>query len=145
MRHITLFKPSTQWDQRLLTLDPVALNHVLRNTNIYEKPWQSRRYISSLIGYGMLSTEGNVHKRQKRVATPAFTIQNLRAFAPIVFEKGSRLRNRWRDIVNKNGGSEAMIDVCVWLSRATFDVMGAAGSCMVSLSRVLLCSSFSRF
>ena len=85
----------------------------------------------------MLSTEGNTHKRQKRVATPAFSIQNLRAFAPIVFEKGFRLRNRWRDIISKNGGSEAVMDVYVWLGRATFDVMGTAGLCTAPLSRVL--------
>lgn len=85
----------------------------------------------------MLSTEGNVHKRQKRVATPAFSIQNLRAFAPIVFEKGFQLRNRWCDIISSSDGGEAVIDVCVWLSRATFDVMGAAGSRTASSSQVL--------
>jgi hypothetical protein len=64
-------------------------------------------------------------------ATPAFSIQNLRAFAPIVFEKGFKLRNRWRDIIDKNGGDEAVLDVCLWVSRATFDVIGSAGSCSI--------------
>ncbi|KAF9793193.1 cytochrome-450 hydroxylase [Thelephora terrestris] len=115
------------WDQRLLTFDPVALNHVTRNYNIYEKPWQSRRFISGLIGHGLLSVEGAAHKRQRRAATPAFSIQNLRAFAPIVFERGFSLKNRWRDIIGNGDGDEAVLDVYTWVSRATFDVIGEAG------------------
>lgn len=124
---------SEKWDQRLLTFDPAALNHVARNPNIYEKPWQTQRFITSMIGCGLLSAEGIVHKRQRRVATPAFSIQNLRAFAPIVFERGYRLRNRWRNIINKGGGDEAMLDVCMWANRTAFDVVGAAGPCTVFL------------
>ena len=126
---------SIKWDQRLLTFDPVALHHVTRNSNIYEKPWQTQRFISSFIGCGLLSAAGNVHKRQRRVATPAFSIQNLRAFAPIVFERGFRLRDRWRNIMSKDGGDEAVLDVCMWASRITFDVIGAAGSYVTPLPR----------
>jgi len=130
---ITLLKRSIQWDQRLLTFDPVAINHVARNPNIYEKPWQTQRFISNLVGCGLLSAEGIVHKRQRRVITPAFSIQNLRAFESIMFEKCFRLRNRWRDIVGKNGGDGSVLDVYLWVSRATFDVIGTAGSHTVFL------------
>jgi hypothetical protein len=122
-----------KWDQRLLTFDPVALHHVTKNSNIYEKPWTTQRFITSFIGCGLLSAAGSVHKRQRRVATPAFSIQNLRAFAPIVFERGFRLRDRWRDIISKESGDEAVLDVCMWASRITFDVIGAAGSCATPL------------
>ena len=37
--------------------------------------------------------------------------------------------NRWRDIISKSGGNEAVLDVCMWAGRITFDVIGAAGSC----------------
>ncbi|RDB16987.1 hypothetical protein Hypma_002672 [Hypsizygus marmoreus] len=122
------------WDERLLTLDPVSVAHVLKNSTIYEKPWQSRRLITSLIGCGMLAAEGQVHKRQRRVATPAFSIQNMRALVPLVFRKGSELGDRWMDlIVHHNLGAEKpsadglTLDVCHWVSRATFDVIGSAG------------------
>ena len=128
-----------QWDQRLLTFDPVALNHVARNPNIYEKPWQTQRYITSMIGCGLLSADGTIHKRQRRVATPAFSIQNLRAFAPIVFERAFRLRNRWRGIVRKDDEGGTVLDVCLWASRIAFDVIGAAGPCTVPLPSVIQC------
>ncbi|KAF5370085.1 hypothetical protein D9758_001087 [Tetrapyrgos nigripes] len=119
------------WDDRLLTLDPVSLSHVLKNTAVYQKPWQSRRLITSLIGCGMLSAEGQMHKRQRRVATPAFSIQNLRALIPLVFQKGNELKDRWMIIIKKEQKlgteNEHVLDVCHWISRATFDVIGLAG------------------
>ncbi|GLB37143.1 putative cytochrome P450 [Lyophyllum shimeji] len=122
------------WDERLLTLDPVSVAHVLKNSTTYEKPWQSRRLISSLIGCGMLSAEGHVHKRQRRVATPAFSTQNMRALVPLVFRKGGELKDRWLDMIaegpkdtEKVTHERLRIDVCHWISRATFDVIGSAG------------------
>ena len=50
-----------------------------------------------------------------------------------MFEKVFRLRNRWRDITGKSGGDGTVLDICLWVSRATFDVIGAAGSCAAFL------------
>ena len=50
-----------------------------------------------------------------------------------MFRTGFRLRDRWRDIIGKNGGNESVLDVCLWAGRATFDVIGAAGSCTAFL------------
>ncbi|EMD39602.1 hypothetical protein CERSUDRAFT_80986 [Gelatoporia subvermispora B] len=117
------------WDIRLFTLDAVALGHVMKNSTIYEKPWQSRRLITGLIGCGMLAAEGQVHKRQRRVATPAFSIQNMRELVPLVFSKGSQLGNKWKTMIDAGCQSKdgLRIDVCHWVSRATFDVIGSAG------------------
>jgi hypothetical protein len=85
----------------------------------------------------MLAAEGQVHKRQRRVATPAFSIQNMRALIPLVFGKGGELKDRWMDMIiqgrvlaNTDEGASTngvRIDVCHWISRATFDVIGLAG------------------
>lgn len=118
------------WDQRLFTLDPVTMNHVLQHTAIYEKPWPSRRLISGLIGAGMLSAEGQMHKRQRRVATPAFSLNEMRALIPLVFSKGTELQKKWMEIMRDAGvkpGQGHVVNVCSWASRATFDVMGSAG------------------
>ena len=82
----------------------------------------------------MLAAEGQVHKRQRRVCTPAFSIQNMRALVPLVFRKGRDLKDRWRDMIvqgvekpSSSSGGRLRIDVCHWISRATFDVIGSAG------------------
>ncbi|KAF9566823.1 cytochrome-450 hydroxylase [Agrocybe pediades] len=116
------------WDVRLLTLDPISVAHVLKHSNVYEKPWQSRRLITSLIGCGMLAAEGAVHKRQRRVATPAFSLKNLRALVPLVFRKGHQLGSKWDEMISSSSSSDHLVvDVCHWISRATFDVIGLAG------------------
>jgi len=118
-----------QWDDRLLTLDPISLSHVLKNSTIYEKPWQSRRLITKLIGCGMLAAEGDMHKRQRRVATSAFGVQNMKALVPLVWGKGNELKDRWLGVIKESecGDKGVRLDVCHWISRATFDVIGLAG------------------
>ncbi|KAI0256106.1 cytochrome P450 [Lactifluus subvellereus] len=121
------------WERRLLPLDPVTVAHVLKNSTIYEKPSQSRRMIEGLIGCGMLAAEGHVHKRQRRVATPAFSVQNMRALVPLVFNKGEELKDRWMGLIQEQSVNRSeknptgiRLDVCHWVSRATFDVIGLA-------------------
>ncbi|KAF7358644.1 Leukotriene-B(4) omega-hydroxylase 2 [Mycena sanguinolenta] len=128
------------WDERLLTLDPVSFSHIVKNPAIYQKPWQSRRLITSLIGCGMLAAEGHVHKRQRRVALPAFTAQNMRSLVDISFRKGIQLRDAWMNLIRSETESTcARIDVCEFVSRATLDVMGLAGaSRFVSVSPLLM-------
>jgi cytochrome P450 len=82
----------------------------------------------------MLAAEGTVHKRQRRVATPAFSIQNMRALVPVVFRKGEELKDKWVSMIKEEaaGGDgktgSVTLDVSHWISRATFDVIGLAGS-----------------
>ncbi|ETW80421.1 cytochrome P450 monooxygenase 43 [Heterobasidion irregulare TC 32-1] len=123
------------WDVRLLPMDPVSVAHVLKNSTVYEKPWQSRRLITGLIGCGLLAAEGQMHKRQRRVVTPAFSIQNMRALVPLVFCKGEELRDKWMEMIEAQNkaqkedvnGTSMVLDVSHWISRATFDVIGLAG------------------
>ena len=82
----------------------------------------------------MLAAEGHVHKRQRRVATPAFSIQNMRALVPLVFNKGEELKDRWMGLIQDQAIDNSQknpigirLDVCHWVSRATFDVIGLAG------------------
>ncbi|KAI0305588.1 cytochrome P450, partial [Multifurca ochricompacta] len=81
----------------------------------------------------MLAAEGSVHKRQRRVATPAFSIKNMRALVPLVFNKGEELKERWMGLIQKSvsnsekNSRSIRLDVCHWVSRATFDVIGLAG------------------
>ena len=131
---------SSQWEPRLLPLDPVTVAHVLKNSTIYEKPALSRRIIEGFIGCGMFAAEGLVHKRQRRVATPAFSIQNMRALVPIVFNKGEELKDRWMGLIQEQvidnpqkNPTGIRLDVSHWLSRATFDVIGLAGRFLLLL------------
>ena len=56
----------------------------------------------------MLAAEGHVHKRQRRVATPSFSIQNLRALVPLVFSKGNELKEKWLEMLSERPPSPSL-------------------------------------
>lgn len=76
---------------------------------------------------------------------PGFSIQNLREFVPLVLMKGQQLSDRWTEMLREENEASSnateetvsvkaavtkgslVLDVCHWISRATFDVIGLAG------------------
>ncbi|KAM0747058.1 putative cytochrome P450, partial [Meredithblackwellia eburnea MCA 4105] len=120
-------------EHRLFFTDPVALNHVLL-THAYEypKPNEVRGNLSRILGKGILFAEGDDHRRQKRILTPAFSPSALRNLTPLFFEHAYKLRDIWVDKVNSGEDSrkednETVIEVSKWLSRVTLDIIGLAG------------------
>lgn len=56
---------------------------------------------------------------------------------PLVFRKGDELRDTWSELLDKPPTREEgiEIDVCHWISRATFDVIGLAGEIFLGWRR----------
>ena len=108
-----------------MTLDPWSVRHVLTNPTIYEKPWQIRHNISNLLGNGLLSVEGHIYKRQRRVIAPAFSRQYIQGLLPLFFNEGNQLKEGWMSLV----GCEEHVTVNVYdeMKRVTLAVMGHAG------------------
>ena len=50
--------------KRLYTIDTKAINHVLVNDYIYQKPEAARYNLSQILGSGILVVEGDKHKQQ---------------------------------------------------------------------------------
>ncbi|KDQ20465.1 hypothetical protein BOTBODRAFT_26477 [Botryobasidium botryosum FD-172 SS1] len=113
------------FDDRLITFDTRAITHILhRAVENYPKPWQSRAIIARLIGEGLFVSEGDQHKRQRKILNPAFSGQSLRDLIPTFVDKAEELRDRWASLIAS--GTEH-IDCAPWLGRATFDIIGLAG------------------
>ncbi|KAG8985224.1 hypothetical protein FRB94_006018 [Tulasnella sp. JGI-2019a] len=116
------------WDQRLVTYDIKAINYILcQATELYQKPWQTRRMLCRLLGDGMPFTEGDQHKRQRKILSPAFSPQSLRNCYPIFHQKAVELRDRWSGLVNHSLADSTVLDLHHWIARATFDTFAAAG------------------
>ena len=49
---------------RLYTIDTKAINHILMNSNIYQKPESTRYNLSRIMGNGVLVVEEDKHKQQ---------------------------------------------------------------------------------
>ncbi|KAJ7908575.1 cytochrome P450 [Mycena leptocephala] len=111
---------------RLYTTDTKALNHFLTNYNIYQRPSGSRHILSQIVGPGILVTEADVHRRQRKTMNPAFGAAQIRELTPIFVAKSLELRNIWAAQA-VNGTLTLRVDALSWLSKATLDIIGLAG------------------
>ncbi|KAJ3535832.1 hypothetical protein NMY22_g6302 [Coprinellus aureogranulatus] len=110
---------------RLYTTDLKAINHVLMNNYTYQKPGAARFGLSQILGDGVLVTEEDKHKQQRRIMNPAFGAAQIRELTGIFVEKAIELRDVWMSQVQ--GKEVETINVLAWLSRMTLDVIGLAG------------------
>ncbi|TEB31341.1 cytochrome P450 [Coprinellus micaceus] len=114
---------------RLYTTDLKAINHVLMNNYIYQKPAAARFGLSQILGNGVLVTEEDKHKQQRRIMNPAFGAGQIRELTGVFFEKAIELRDAWMSQIQskEDKGAAETINVLAWLSRTTLDVIGLAG------------------
>ncbi|KAJ7473945.1 cytochrome P450 [Mycena latifolia] len=108
----------------LHTSDLKAINHIVTNGAVYQRP--PFILANSLSGKGLLGVEMNDHKRQRRVMNPAFGVAQIRVITEVFVEKAIQLRDIWAaPIAQRTDG--ARIDVLSGLRRMTLDVIGQAG------------------
>jgi hypothetical protein len=136
---------------RLMTTDPVAVAHILGHAYDYPKPDFVRDSLATMAAghNGLLTSEGDMHKRQRKILSPAFSLSHVRSLAPIFWQKAEQLRDIWLNIANSSAPpsspsspssfsfqnnhpfskntSVGRIDALSWLGRATLDVIGEAG------------------
>ncbi|KAI0822361.1 cytochrome P450 [Trametes gibbosa] len=114
-------------DDRLFTLDTRALNHILTHSLDYQKPEVSRRNLAKVLGEGVLFTEGEQHRRQRRIMNPAFGPTQIRDLTEIFVQKSIELRDLWDAQITRDNMSRTRIDVLSGLTKMTLDVIGLAG------------------
>ncbi|KAG9098413.1 hypothetical protein FS749_003865 [Ceratobasidium sp. UAMH 11750] len=112
---------------RLFTSDTQAISFILTQSGMFPKPESLRRFLANLLGEGLLFTEFDTHKRQRRIMNPAFGPLQVRELVPVFWQKSNKLKDIWLDIIKSNPEGVATIDVLSWLSRATLDIIGVAG------------------
>ena len=68
------------------------------------------------LGESLLTSEGEFHRRQRRLAQPAFHRQRINAYAQVMTELGVRTRERWQD--------GATLDIWQEMMRLTLAIVG---------------------
>ncbi|KAJ7826170.1 cytochrome P450 [Mycena olivaceomarginata] len=111
---------------QLFTTDNKALQHIISNSHIYQKPAAARSFLTRLVGPGVLVVEEDAHKKQRKILNPAFGSAQLRALTEIFVEKSKQLRDLWADRAAEGGGV-ARVNVIPEFSTATLDIIGKAG------------------
>ncbi|KAL0577375.1 hypothetical protein V5O48_004627 [Marasmius crinis-equi] len=116
---------------RLYTTDTKAINHILMHHYDYQKPPAGRFLLSQLLGNGVIITEEDPHKFQRRVMNPAFGPAQIRQLTSVFVEKSIELCDAWKAQIAKESepgtNGAGRINVLSGLSKMTLDVIGLAG------------------
>jgi len=121
-----LVHPAQVLTQKFLFLsEPAAIQHVMQtNARNYRKDPIAMR-ISILLGNGLLTSDGNHWRKQRRLMQPAFHAEHVEAYAEIVRAKSRAFLARWRERLGANGG-ETELDVHREMTEFTLEVAGEA-------------------
>ncbi|TFY82541.1 hypothetical protein EWM64_g1476 [Hericium alpestre] len=114
----------------LMITDPKAIQYILHTSGYkYPKPEENRGFVRLIVGQGIIWAEGETHRRQRKIMNPAFSPAQLRSFLPLFQHHTQRLIQKWREELVGKGAvfSGATINIAPWLSRATLDIIAAAG------------------
>ncbi|KAJ7088775.1 cytochrome P450 [Mycena belliarum] len=111
----------------LHTSDLKAVNHIMSNSTIYQRPPHALESARRMLGRGVLSVTQDEHKHQASVEiNPAFATPQIRLMTEVFAEKALRLRDIWAAQATQEHGA-ARVDVMSWLRKMTLDVIGQAG------------------
>lgn len=100
---------------------PDHIKHVLQDNHLnYQKGFGYSR-MEPLVGKGLLTSEGDFWKRQRRLAQPAFHRQRISGFAELMARHTAQLLDGWADLAP---GAE--VDAHTEMMRLTFSIVGDA-------------------
>ncbi|KAJ7671826.1 cytochrome P450 [Mycena rosella] len=108
---------------RLLISDPKALHHIYNSGYNLRKSDFRSELISILTGPGLAWSNNEVHRRQRRINSPAFGTQDARSYVPIFSAYANQLSTQWKEILGADGS--AVVDTPGYFSRYALDTIGA--------------------
>ena len=74
-----------------------------------------------LLGEGLLTSEGEFHRRQRRLAQPAFHRQRIASYAEVMVDYANRTSERWHDGETLDIANEMMRLTLAIVSKTLFD------------------------
>lgn len=101
--------------------DPELIREVLiaQPQNFIKERTQRRMKI--LLGEGLITSDGEVHRRQRRIAAPAFHRQRIQNYASVMVERAAALRDSWRPGVELDASAQMMRLALQIVARTLFD------------------------
>lgn len=101
-----------------LLLAPEHVRHVLiDNLKNYTRDTAGYKELTNSLGEGLLTTDGEFWRRQRRIAQPAFHRQRISGFVQAMVDATERMLATWRD--------GQVIDVGAAMMHVTLEIVGA--------------------
>jgi cytochrome P450 len=102
---------------------PDGVQHVLAsNADNYFKGDDVYEEVRNLLGNGLLTSEGDTWKRQKRLVQPLFTHKQVASYVPMIAAEALDLSDRW----GRSAAAGETVDLHAEMTRVTLRVVGRA-------------------
>ncbi|KAG2147447.1 cytochrome P450 [Suillus bovinus] len=125
--------PSVLGRTEVVMCDPRAIAHFYaRETWTYVQTPLSLALLESSIGKGLLWSEGETHKRQRKALTPAFSNAAIRKLTSVFYDSAYKARiynakGKWDSVIESSKDGDAVIEVQSWMNHISLDTVGIAG------------------
>jgi cytochrome P450 len=111
---------------RLLVTSPAAIADILvHNSYDFEKPPETRNFLRKFLGNGLLTSEGDEHKHQRKDIMPAFHFRHIKELYPVFWSKSIELCKSIKNELQE--GSDSVIDITHFSAKVAMDIIGLAG------------------
>ncbi|KAJ8521037.1 hypothetical protein ONZ45_g2214 [Pleurotus djamor] len=112
-------------DKQLYVSDPKALHYVIvKEQDIYEETSLFIQGNLLLFGPGLLSTLGDVHRKQRKMLNPVFSIGHMRQMVPTFYGVVNKLRDT---LAERCAQGPKEMDMLKWMSRAALELISRSG------------------
>ncbi|MEL6188472.1 MAG: cytochrome P450, partial [Myxococcota bacterium] len=106
-----------------LVTHPEGVKRVLvDNHRNYGKKTRGYKMLSMALGQGLVTSQGELWRRQRRIAQPSFHHQRISRFVETMDDAGRRMIDRWRVSVPAGG----VLEVSEEMMRVTLEIVGLA-------------------
>jgi cytochrome P450 len=107
------------WQRSFLLNDPAAIKRVLLdNVANYPKTSLTRLLLEPGMGKGLITAEGEIWRRHRRIMAPAFDHRSILSYSPIMTQVAEELVAKWHELPEGT-----TIDVAAAMMQATLTVI----------------------
>ncbi len=101
--------------------EPEYIREILINQAPHFIKERTQRRMKILLGEGLITSEGEMHMRQRRIAAPAFHRQRIQAYGAMMVDRAAAMRNEWQAGQEIDAASEMMRLALQVVARTIFD------------------------
>ncbi|KAG2101117.1 cytochrome P450 [Suillus discolor] len=120
--------PSVLGQTNVVLCDPKAIAHFYaRETWTYVKTPLTLAFLESSTGKGLLWSQGETHRRQRKALTPAFSNAAIRKLTSVFYDSAYKAKGQWDNVIESSKDDEVVIEVQNWMNHISLDTVGIAG------------------
>ncbi|KAK0455344.1 cytochrome P450 [Desarmillaria tabescens] len=105
----------------LSVVDPKALQYIFHSSGYrFPKTQDVYHSLHAFMGQGLVSVDGEIHRRQRKILGPAFATSQLRLFLTVFQTSAVKLTEK----ISERVGDAKVLNVLEWTGKAALDIIG---------------------